>query len=106
MVSDPRPPSYLSRSARSFWRATVAAYELEPHHLRLLALALEASDRAEQAREALAESGIVCTDRYGKPRAHPLVSVERDARLSFARLMRELDLEGDALPSPRPPRGR
>jgi phage terminase small subunit len=81
-----------------------SAFELEQHHLRLLQLAAEAWDRAEQAREALAEHGLTFDDRFGAPHARPEVAVERDSRIAFTRLLRELDLDGDNTPaSPRPP---
>jgi hypothetical protein len=77
---------------------------LEPHHRRLLSLAAGAWDRAEEARAALAEHGTTYTDRFGQPRARPEVAIERDSRVGFARLLRELDLDGEAGPDPRLPR--
>jgi phage terminase small subunit len=83
----------------------VGEFVLESHHLHLLVLACEALDRAAQAREAIAEHGPVFVDRYGQPRARPEVQIERDSRIAFARLLRELalDVEGPS-ESPRPPR--
>lgn len=82
-----------------------ADFDLEPHHVRLLRLACEAYDRGQQAREALATHGTTFVDRFGQPRARPEVAIERDARIAFARLMRELalDVEGPAEPDRRPP---
>lgn len=78
--------------------------ELEEHHLKLLRAALEAWDRAQEARQVIATEGIVVDGgRYGK-RAHPAIAIEKDARIAFARLMRELDLDAEPLPEPRPPR--
>lgn len=74
----------------------IAEYALEPHHLHLLKLACEALDRAEEARGALATHGTTYIDRFGAPRLRPEVAVERDSRLSFARLCRELDLDTEA----------
>jgi len=68
---------------------------LEEHHVRLLTLAAEAWDRAQEARVALAQHGTTYTDRFGQPRARPEVNIERDARIAFARLLRELDLDGE-----------
>ncbi|MDP8958285.1 MAG: hypothetical protein M3N51_03585, partial [Actinomycetota bacterium] len=73
------PPGHLSESSKRFWRATVRQYELERHHLHLLAGALEAWDRAQEARKLLDEEGIVVQDRFGQPKAHPAVRIERDA---------------------------
>jgi hypothetical protein len=80
----------------------VAEYELQAHHVRLLQLAGEAWDRAAGAREALAEHGTVFVDRFGAPRARPEVAIERDARVAFARLLRELQLDVAAPDAPRP----
>lgn len=73
----------------------VRTYALDAHHLRLLQLACEAWDRAADARRQLEVDGAVYRDRFGAPRAHPAVAIERDARLAFAKLVRQLDLEGE-----------
>jgi phage terminase small subunit len=82
----------------------VADYDLQAHHLRLLTLAGEAWDRAAEARERIAADGAYAEDRFGQLRAHPAIAVERDARLAFARLIRELALDDEEPPGPRPPR--
>src|SRR5437762_586076 len=86
-------PKHLRSSTRAWFKHVSANFELESHHFRLLQLAAESWDRAEQAREALATHGLVYTDRFGSPRARPEVGIERDCRISFARLLRELDLD-------------
>ncbi len=93
-----KPPTHLSSEAGSWWAEVVERYELEPQHLKLLRLACEAWDRAQAARVALAKHGTTFTDRFGQPRARPELAIERDARLGFARLLRELDLEGEPHP--------
>ena len=77
-------------------------YALEPHHERLLTLAGEAWDRCEQAREALDEYGLVFLDRHGGVKPRPEVAIERDSRIAFARLLRELDLDDEPTPDRRP----
>ncbi len=52
----------------------------------------------------LETEGLVFRDRFGTPRRHPAVGIESENRIAFARLLRELDLEGTPLPDPRPPR--
>jgi phage terminase small subunit len=100
----PTAPPHLSADAQKWWRSTAAEYVLEDHHLRLLTEAAVAWDRCQQARAVIDAEGITVPGRFG-PRSHPAVGIERDARLAFARLMRELDLDGEPLPAPRVRRG-
>jgi len=100
-----RAPAHLSRPSRELWTAVVKEYELqeEPHALRLLTLACEASDRCEQARVALADEGLTYTDRFGCPKPSPYIAIERDSRLAAARLFRELALPLSDPDDARPP---
>lgn len=77
---------------RAWWRAVVEGWDVEEHHLRLLALAAEAWDRSEMARLQVEAEGLTVPGRYG-PRTHPAVAVERDAKLIFSRLVRQLNLD-------------
>lgn len=100
----PRPPVHLQASTRQWWSSVVGAFALEEHHVRLLTLAAEAWDRCCAAREAIDEHGMTFVDRFGCPRARPEVGIERDSRIAFARLIRELDLDISAPPEvSRPP---
>jgi P27 family predicted phage terminase small subunit len=88
-----KPPKHL-RAATSQWFAQIIAdYELESHHIRLLTKACESWDRSEQAREGLVKHGLTFEDRFGSPHARPEIAIERDSRLAFARLLRELGLD-------------
>ena len=82
-------------------RGVIADFELEPHNFRVLVKTGEAWDRSEQAREAIAAEGLTVVDRYGTPKAHPCVSIERDSRTAFVRGLRELALDVDAPDAPR-----
>jgi phage terminase small subunit len=82
-----------------WWAAVVSDYDLEAHHLRLLEAAADAWDRMTAARSVLLKEGLTCRGKDG-PKTHPAVNIERDARIAFARLLRELDL--DCLPSEGP----
>jgi hypothetical protein len=81
-----------------WWRETVAAYELEPHHLLILESAADCWDRMTTARELLLAEGLISVSNSGT-KAHPCINIERDSRIAFARLVRELDLDEPA-PSP------
>jgi phage terminase small subunit len=100
----PQPPKHL-RTATKIWFSDVCThYELEAHHVRLLTLACDAWDRCQQAREVLAKDGLTYLDRWNAPRARPEIAIERDSRIAFARLTRELDLDTDETPEgKRPP---
>lgn len=98
-----KPPKHLSLAMRKWWESVNQSYLLEDHHRLLLTKACEAFDRAEGAREAIAKVGTTFDDRFGQPCARPEISIERDSRLAFARLVRELNLEEPPPEAPRPP---
>ena len=89
----PRAPAHLEPATRAWWASVAADYDLEPHHYRLLTLAGEAWDRCDQARALIATDGLVFRDDRNNVRAHPAVNIEKDSRIAFARLLRELDLD-------------
>jgi hypothetical protein len=93
------PESHLRPATRRWIEHVREHWVLDQHHDRLLVLAGEAFDRATAAREAIDKHGITYTDRFGAPRTRPEVAVERDARLAFARLLRQLDLDAPGVPS-------
>ncbi|TCJ39203.1 P27 family phage terminase small subunit [Parafrankia sp. BMG5.11] len=105
-MNPPKPPEHLSADASRWWAEVLRDYSLEGHHLRLLQSACESWDRMQQARQALADhGGLTFTDERGVIRSHPCVAHERDARISFARLVRELDLDAGAPAETRRPPG-
>lgn len=101
-------PKHLSRPSKALYRRTVLDYGLEgeAHALEVLRLACEALDRCEEARQAIAKDGAIVPDRFGTPKAHPAVAIERDARVAAMRALRELSLDADGGPGevriPRP----
>jgi P27 family predicted phage terminase small subunit len=88
-----RAPPHLDRATRRWWKATAERHDLSDDGLRLLTLAAEAWDRREQARTEIAEHGLTYEDRFGAPRTRPEVAIERDARLAYARIIRQLGLD-------------
>jgi phage terminase small subunit len=88
----PSPPKHLSVASRRLWREIVADYDLPPHALALLTAALEAKGRMDEARATVARDGAYVAGRFGL-RAHPALAVERDSRIAFARLIREVGLD-------------
>ncbi|WP_245331162.1 P27 family phage terminase small subunit [Mesorhizobium sophorae] len=74
----------------------MADFDLEQHHLRLLQAAAESWDRMQAARAAIGKHGLTFVDSNGNPKARPEIAIERDAKIGFARLIRELDLDVEA----------
>jgi phage terminase small subunit len=86
---------------KAWWADVMDGYDLDTHHLHLLEAACGAWDRMVEARTAVAEHGLTYSDDKGMVRARPEVGIERDARIAFARLVRELDLDEAPPPEPR-----
>ena len=85
-------PEHLSKHAKDFWRWALYEYQLNRDELQLLLMACEAMDRCIQARKRLAKQGLTYNDRFGQPKSRPEVAIERDSRLAFARLVKQLGL--------------
>ena len=90
--SAPSAPDHLSAESVRLFESVTSDYELEPWHIGILTEALQSRDRAEQARRQLDADGLTVEGRFG-PRPHPLLSVERDHRATFARLLKSLGLD-------------
>ncbi len=103
-------PKHLSRATKAWWTDIVKSYDLEAWQLRTLLAACEAWDRGQEARKQIDADGLVQQDRFGQPKPHVLLAVERDCRIAYLRAVRELALEVDgpasAPVSARPPRIR
>jgi len=99
----PKAPSHLEKAGKSFWRRIMAEFAVQdPHHLELLTQACRCLDRIEQARSEVATAGAYYQDRFFQPKPHPGLAVERDQRVLFCRLLREMALD-IAPPESRPP---
>ncbi len=99
-----KAPAHLKANTKKWYVSVLEEYELEPHHIKILTLAAEAWDRCQEARETIEQVGAYYEDRFGCPKAHPAVAVERDSRIAFARLIRELALDIEPPRAPgRPP---
>ena len=94
----PKPPKSLSAEAARWWQKLVDEYAIDDEAGRLiLQTAMEAYDRTRQTRKALAKDGLVLKDRFGQPKAHPLVTVERDSRAAMMAALRQLNLDIEPL---------
>jgi P27 family predicted phage terminase small subunit len=95
-------PKHLSQESRNFYRKVVQEFELEDHHLKILQAACETWDRVVEARIEVEKNGSFFVDRWNQSRENPAAKSERDQKVVFARLIRELNLD-IAAPDSRPP---
>jgi P27 family predicted phage terminase small subunit len=90
----PSPPDHLGESERLIWEHVFEDYELPTRAAAaVLATALEAHQRAREAREAISHEGMTVIGRDGQAKVHPLLAFERDARQAWLAGIRALGLE-------------
>ena len=95
-------PRHLRGETRKWIKKIIADYELEGHHIKILITAGECWDRITLARERIKKEGAYGKDRFGTPKSHPALADERNNRIVFSRLIRELNLSEEP-PGSRPP---
>lgn len=97
-----RVPKHLRKPTQSWVKSVLSDFDLEEHHFKLLISAAESWDRICSAREVIDSQGMTYFDRFQQPKARPEIAIERDNKVIFARLLRELSLDGvDAPEAPR-----
>jgi phage terminase small subunit len=89
----PIPPPGLRPATRRWFLETCQRWELEPHHVRLLAIAAQSWDETQRAAALLRKEGLLITMPSGAKRPHPAARLAGDARATFMRAVRELDLD-------------
>lgn len=90
----PQTPAHLGEPERQIWVDIFSEFDLPTDTAaHVLASALEAHMRARLAGEAIARDGMVTVGRDGQPRAHSLLSVERDARAAFLAGLKALAID-------------
>jgi P27 family predicted phage terminase small subunit len=106
-LRSPRPPAGLCPASRALWRRLVREYAItDSGGLALLELAAQAYRRLVEARAILDKQGVTITDRHGQLRAHPLVNVERDARIAVVATLKQLGLDLEPVGNVGRPGGR
>ena len=95
-------PKHLRPGTKRWVRQIWDDYNLESHHLKILISLGETWDRILQAQDQVQKEGPYYKDRFGSPKSHPALADERNGHITFARLLRELNLSEDA-PDSRPP---
>jgi P27 family predicted phage terminase small subunit len=87
-------PAHLSDESKKFWSQLVDDYGIsDAAGLRILRVSCEAFDRAQSARQAIDESGMLLSDKFGQAKVNPLLPVERDSRAAFLAGLKALNLD-------------
>lgn len=95
-----RAPGHLSAEARKWYRLIRSEYGIEDSGGLLILLTLcEAFDRMKSAQKIIASEGGTVKDRFDQVKAHPLCSVERDARNAIYAGLKALNLDLEPLKS-------
>jgi hypothetical protein len=76
---------------------------VDTHDLRRLDLAAHCLDRIEECRAVIELEGAFVKDRFEQSRENPAVKCERDQKVVFCRIIRELNLDIEAPKESRPP---
>ena len=93
----------LKPATKKWVKRVQSNWELDEHHDRLLILAGQAWDRAQDAKSIVDEKGPMVKDRFGQDKQNPCCELERQSMITFSRLLRELGLDIIAPDDSRPP---
>ena len=94
----PIAPRGLSPEARKWWKKLLEEYSIEDQAgLLILQVALEAFDRMRQAQSQVEKDGPTILDRFDQLKAHPMLTVERDARSQMMQALKSLNLDFEPL---------
>jgi phage terminase small subunit len=98
----PAAPRDLGPAGKRLWKVIAGRYIIEPHHEPLLLQACRAADTAEDCGARIKAEGLTVANARGEVRAHPLLSVQRDAQRVMGYTLRVLGVRDE---EPRRPRG-
>lgn len=70
---------------------------LDEAGLLILQTAFESFDTMRRAQEIIAREGMQLPDRFAQMKAHPLLTVERDARAQLLGALKQLNLDIEPL---------
>lgn len=105
-MEHPKPPATLSKPARQWWEKLQSEYGIvDAGGMLVLNTAMAAFDRMEEAKRTLKREGTTFSDRFGQPRGHPSVVIERDSRAAMLQALRALHLDIEPLKQPGRPAG-
>lgn len=103
-MKKPKSSIKLGKVGAKFRRDVLKEYTFtDAHDFRRLDLASHCLDRIEQCREVIEIEGVFILDRFEQKKEHPAVKCERDQKVVFCRIIRELNLDIESPKDSRPP---
>ena len=90
------PPKHLAADSAAIWRELTGTYVFGVEGFPILEAALEARDRAREARRELERTGLLFVSESSTPHLNPLAKVERDAMREFRLAWKQLNLDVSA----------
>jgi len=100
----PKSSIKLDKVGAKFRREVLKEYTFtDTHDIRRLDLASHCLDRIEECRAVIETEGVFIKDRFEQKKEHPAVKCERDQKVVFCRILRELNLDIETPKENRPP---
>jgi hypothetical protein len=97
-------PEFLGETGRKWAERVVKSFKFSDHEIEAVWQAAGCLDRITEAQKGIAENGAVVENRHHELKANPSVALERDNKILFCRLCRELNLFEGKAPDTRIPR--
>lgn len=97
-MTEIKAPKHLSAASARWFREVADDYEIEGDQVRVLQIACESFDLAQEAREALAAEGIIIEGPTGARKANPAVPILNAAADRFLKAVAMLGLRSDDVP--------
>ena len=90
----PKSTIKLDKAGSKFRRDILNNIKFEEiHDFQRLDLGCHTLDRIHECRDVIKKEGLFLDDRFGISKLHPAVEVERQQKILFLRILRELNLD-------------
>lgn len=104
-MKNPESSIKLGRVGAKFRRDILKNFQFEEvQDFERLNLACHCLDRVHECRDLIKREGLFVKDRFNVTKAHPGVEVERQQKILFIRILRELNLDLTAAKDLRSPK--
>lgn len=104
-MNNPESSIKLGKVGSKFRRDVLKEFRFDgTHDYHRLDLASHCRDRIEQCRKVIDKEGPFILDRFQVQKEHPAIKVEREQKIVFCRIIRELNLDIQEPADSRPPK--